>query len=47
MLPCKTASAEVAPDPALDPLWINAFEPFHGAAKKDFGFQVTSKISPE
>lgn len=44
---CKAASAEFAPDPALDPLWISAFEPFHGAAKKDFGFQVTVKASPE
>src|SRR5207248_7085643 len=39
VLPCKAASAEFAPDPALDPLWISAFEPFHGAIKKDFGFQ--------
>jgi hypothetical protein len=44
---CKAASAEFAPDPALDPLWISAFEPFHGAAKKDFGFQVTMKVAPE
>ena len=44
---CKAASAEFAPDPALDPLWISAFEPFHGAAKKDFGFQVTIKVAPE
>jgi len=43
----KTASAEFAPDPALDPLWISAFEPFHGAIKKDFGFQVTLKVSAE
>ncbi|MFO0809539.1 MAG: hypothetical protein U0746_13010 [Gemmataceae bacterium] len=47
LLPCKAASAEFAPDPALDPLWISAFEPFHGAAKKDFGFQVTVKVSAE
>ena len=43
-LPCKAASAEFAPDPALDPLWISAFEPFHGASKKDFGFQITLKV---
>ncbi len=43
---CKAASAEFAPDPALDPLWISYWEPFHGAAKKDFGFQVTLKVSP-
>ena len=44
ILPCKAASAEFAPDPALDPLWISYWEPFHGAAKKDFGFQVTLKV---
>jgi hypothetical protein len=44
---CKAASAEFAPDPALDPLWISYWEPFHGAAKKDFGFQVTLKVAPE
>jgi hypothetical protein len=47
LLPCKAASAEFAPDPALDPLWISAFEPFHGAIKKDFGFQVTVKVASE
>jgi hypothetical protein len=45
ILPCKSASAEFAPDPALDPLWISAFEPFKGAQKKEFGFQVTIKAS--
>lgn len=45
VLPCKTASAEFAPDPALDPLWISAWEPFKGAQKKEFGFQVTLKVS--
>jgi hypothetical protein len=44
---CKAASAEFAPDPALDPLWISYWEPFHGAAKKDFGFQVTLRVAPE
>jgi len=47
VLPCKAASAEFAPDPALDPLWISAWEPFHGAIKKDFGFQVILKVSAE
>jgi hypothetical protein len=47
LLPCKAASAEFAPDPALDPLWISFWEPFHGAAKKDLGFQVILKVSPE
>jgi hypothetical protein len=42
--PCKAASTEFAPDPALDPLWISYWEPFHGANKKDFGFQITLKI---
>ena len=44
LLPCKAASAEFAPDPALDPLWISYWEPFHGAVKKDFGFQVTIRV---
>jgi hypothetical protein len=47
ILPCKAGSAEFAPDPALDPLWISYWEPFHGAIKKDFGFQVTVKVVPE
>jgi len=47
LLPCKAASAEFAPDPALDPLWTSAFEPFHGVQKKDFGFRVTIKVEPE
>jgi hypothetical protein len=44
---CKAASAEFAPDPALDPLWISYWEPFHGASKKDFGFQVILKVAPD
>jgi hypothetical protein len=43
----KASSAEFAPDPALDPLWISYWEPFHGAAKKDFGFQVTLKVATD
>jgi hypothetical protein len=43
----KAASAEFAPDPALDPLWISYKEPFHGAVKKDFGFQVVVKVAEE
>jgi hypothetical protein len=43
----KAWSAEFAPDPALDPLWISYWEPFHGAVKKDFGFQVVVKVSAE
>src|SRR5262245_736655 len=40
----KAASAEFAPDPALDPLWISAFEPFRGANKKEFGLQITLRV---
>jgi hypothetical protein len=47
LLPCKAASAEFAPDPALDPLWISYWEPFHGANKKDFGFQVVLRVAAE
>jgi hypothetical protein len=45
-LPCKAASAEFAPEPALDPLWISYWEPFHGAIKANFGFQVTLRVAP-
>jgi hypothetical protein len=44
---CKRPSAEFAPDPALDPLWISYYEPFHGVNKKDFGFQVILKVASE
>lgn len=47
IVPCKAASAEFAPDPALDPLWIDHKEPFHGAQKKDLGFQVTIRVAAE
>jgi hypothetical protein len=47
ILCCKASSAEFAPDPALDPLWISYWEPFHGANKKDFGFQVVIRLVPE
>jgi hypothetical protein len=47
ILPCKPASAEFAPDPALDPLWISYWEPFHGATKKDFGLQITIKVAED
>src|SRR5262249_14888746 len=45
--PCKAASAEFAPDPALDPVGISYWEPFHGAAKKDFGVQLTIKVAAD
>jgi hypothetical protein len=44
---CKKPSADFAPDPALDPIWISFFEPFHGIKKDTFGFQVTLKVAPE
>jgi hypothetical protein len=44
---CKGPSAEFAPDPALDPLWLSYKEPFHGAIKKDFGFQIILKVAEE
>jgi hypothetical protein len=44
---CKGPSAEFAPDPAIDPLWLSYKEPFHGAAKKDFGFQVILKVAED
>jgi hypothetical protein len=45
---CGTAaSAEFAPDPALDPTWISVTDPFRGANKKEFGFRVTLHLEPE
>jgi hypothetical protein len=43
----KRPSAEFAPDPALDPLWISYFDPFHGVKKDTFGFQVILKVVPD
>jgi hypothetical protein len=45
-VPGKPASAEFAPAPALDPTWISYKDPFHGVAKKDFGFQITIRVVP-
>jgi hypothetical protein len=45
LAPCHPASAEFA-DGALDPLWLGHCEPFYGAAKKAFGFQVTLRVVP-
>ncbi|MHB1421592.1 MAG: hypothetical protein ACYC3I_00065 [Gemmataceae bacterium] len=47
VLPTKGPSAEFAPDPAIDPLWLSYKEPFHGAIKKDFGFQIILKVAEE
>jgi hypothetical protein len=44
---CKRPSAEFAPDPAIDPLWISYHEPFHGVKKDTFGFQVIVKVVPD
>jgi hypothetical protein len=44
---CKRPSAEFAPDPALDPLWISYWEPFHGVKKDTFGFQVIIRVVPD
>src|SRR5262249_49330174 len=44
---CKRPSAEFAPDPALDPLWISYHEPFHGVKKDTFGFQVLLKAAQD
>jgi hypothetical protein len=44
----KSASAEFAPEPALDPIWVGGpRDPFHGIVKKDFGFRVTIHVEPE
>jgi hypothetical protein len=43
----KGPSAEFAPEPALDPLWLSYKEPFHGAIKKDFGFQAILKVAED
>jgi hypothetical protein len=42
----KAASAEFAPEPALDPLWVGGpRDPFHGAGKKDFGLLFVLKVT--
>jgi hypothetical protein len=43
----KKSSAEFAPDPAIDPLWISYHEPFHGVKKDTFGYQVVVKVVPD
>jgi hypothetical protein len=44
----KAASAEFAPEPALPDAWTGGpRDPFHGVVKKDFGFRVTVRVSPE
>jgi hypothetical protein len=43
----KPASAEFAAEQALDPQWISYWEPFRGAAKKDFGFQIVVRVADD
>ncbi|HEX5270232.1 MAG TPA: hypothetical protein VFW33_07095 [Gemmataceae bacterium] len=44
----KATSAEFAPEPALDPLWVGGpRDPFHGAAKKEFGLLFVLKVVAE
>ncbi len=44
----KSASAEFAPEPALEPLWVGGpRDSFRGAAKKDFGFRLTLRVVGE
>jgi hypothetical protein len=45
-LPCWPASAEFAPG-ALNEKWIGYWEPFHGANKSKFGFQILLRVEPE
>jgi hypothetical protein len=44
---CKAGSAEFAPAPALDPVWVSLWEPFHGVIKKDFGFQIVLRVTED
>jgi len=47
---CRGASAEFSPQPQYCPeagYSFQEFKPFNGTATKDFGYQVTIKITPE
>jgi hypothetical protein len=48
---CHGASAEFAPQPSYFPgpvsYWFEHWQPFNGAATKDFGYQLTIKLIPE
>jgi hypothetical protein len=46
VLPCWPASAEFSPG-ALNEKWIGYWEPFHGANKSKFGFQILLRVEPE
>jgi len=42
----RSASADFAPEAAVDPLWVGGpRDPFHGISKKDFGFQVILRLA--
>ncbi len=42
----KAASAEFAPEPAVDPLWVGGpSDPFRGVVKKDFGLQIILRLA--
>lgn len=43
----KYSSADFAPGEVLKEEWIGDKDPFRGASKKEFGFQVTLKVIPE
>jgi hypothetical protein len=44
----KAASAEFAPEPALDPLWVGGpRDPFHGAGKKEFGLVFVLRVTED
>ena len=43
----QEAVRRVRTDPALDPIWITYYDPFHGVKKDTFGFQVTLKVAQE
>jgi hypothetical protein len=47
LCPVKPCSAEFAAESALDPQWIAYWEPFRGAVKKDFGFQITVRVADD
>jgi hypothetical protein len=42
----KGTSAEFAPN-ALSPAWLDPKEPFRGAAKRDFGFQIVLQVAED
>ncbi|HEY1376704.1 MAG TPA: hypothetical protein VGF55_07910 [Gemmataceae bacterium] len=44
----KAASAEFAPEPALESPWVGSpRDPFHGVGKKDFGLRVMLRVAAE